>query len=526
MLHLRWLSFLACLLGLLSGPLSGTLSAQDEAKALAAFQKAFKAGKVVVPVAERQSALQAIQGLDGKKPAEALIEACEATDEELARTDAERATIAEEITRLVRGQETAESRNLPQADFAKYNALKEQMGRLREHADALRGLHQELLTAVQKLRDKEALRHLLRNVAGNKKQPLPLKIAAARAAGFGAQDVMDDLAEALKRAREPEEQVALLDGVALAGPVAKLHGDLVIGLLDHKEEAVRERAALALARIALPTAVEPMIKLLGRSSGQTALRIASALEVLTGEQHGANVGAWFAWWQSEGPKVLAGERDLGKGIPSHRKTTDKNYYFGIPQDQSQGILYVLDCSGSMKAPVDFKVEQGTTAAGGSQDTKTTRLEACKKELIQALQRLRPEQKFGVLYYNDLPFLWQPKMLPATKENVAQAVAAVQKLQPAQSTNIHDSLEMGFGLVGRGSKDKYYGVELDTIFLLTDGSPTTPDGKLDSTEKIIAGVRSWNVLKRITIHCIGIGKGLNEPFLSQLASENGGEFKKF
>jgi hypothetical protein len=86
--------------------------------------------------------------------------------------------------------------------------------------------------------------------------------------------------------------------------------------------------------------------------------------------------------------------------------------------------------------------------------------------------------------------------------------------------------MGFSLTGRGSHDKHYGVAVDTVFLLTDGSPTKPDGKLDSTEKIVNAVRAWNPLKRVTIHCIGIGKGLNQGFLRQLASENGGEFKQY
>ena len=118
------------------------------------------------------------------------------------------------------------------------------------------------------------------------------------------------------------------------------------------------------------------------------------------------------------------------------------------------------------------------------------------------------------------------MLPASKANIARAQEFVRELTHASSTNIHDSLELGFGLAGRGVYDKYYGTELDTIFLLTDGSPTKPDGSLDSTEKILVAVQSWNPLKRVTIHAIAIGKNLNDSFLRQLARENGGEFKRF
>jgi hypothetical protein len=248
-------------------------------------------------------------------------------------------------------------------------------------------------------------------------------------------------------------------------------------------------------------------------------RVVAAVEVLTGEEFGDNIGAWKSWWQQEAPAFVKGDRELGKGIPSNRKATNEFYYFGIPQDQSDSILYVIDCSGSMKKMV-------TMESGAAAGQETSRLEACKAELIRALGLLRPTQKFAILWYNDLPHWWEQEMQPATKKAIERAQEHVSKFRPASSTNIHDSLEQAFTLVGRGGRDNAYEVLIDTIFLLTDGSPTTPDGKLDSTEKILVGVRSWNALKRVTIHCIAIGKDLNEKFLRDLASENGGEFKQY
>jgi hypothetical protein len=254
------------------------------------------------------------------------------------------------------------------------------------------------------------------------------------------------------------------------------------------------------------------------------VRVVEALEVLTGQKFGANVGSWQAWYAAEG-KAIQDPDTLGKGKPgtAARKEQNRNYYFGIPQSDSSSIFYVIDCSGSMTAPIELKLDHGT---GTAETEKTTRLEGCKQELCRALQRLRPEQKFGILWFNDLPHLWEPKIQPATKEAVARAQAFVQTLKAASSTNIYDSLQNCFGMVGRGARDKWYGVELDTIFLLTDGSPTTPDGKLDSTDKILTGVREWNPLKRVVIHTIAIGKDVNVPFLQQLARDNGGEFKQY
>lgn len=78
---------------------------------------------------------------------------------------------------------------------------------------------------------------------------------------------------------------------------------------------------------------------------------------------------------------------------------------------------------------------------------------------------------------------------------------------------------------RAARDRYYGAELDTIFLSTDGSPTRVDGRPGSTGKIVLAGRTWNPLQRVTIHTIGIGGQLDDAFLAQLARENGGEYKK-
>lgn len=503
-----------------------TAMAQDESKAIAEFQQACRVPKKGAPAAVevRQAALRALAGFDSEKAAAALVEGHRNVGAELDDLDGRRQACSEELARILRGQEGSGTRTFPPDVRARHDELRQQMVELRQRADAVRALQLEVGEAIAKLRRKDSLLFLLQKVVGNKKDGLPVRLCAGRAIGGGAADVMEELAMALQRAREPEELLPLLDAMALAGRTAQLHTTPLLGLLQHKEEAVRERAALALAKIAVPEAIEPVIALLARSSGQTQARIAAALEVLTRQQFGLNVGAWQAWWAAEGKAFVAAGPALGGGTPSHRKQTDKNYYFGIPQDQSTGIVYVIDCSDSMKAPVDFKPPTTTSAGGG--DGKQTRLDACKQELIRALGLLQPTQKFAILWYNDMPHWWQRKMLPGSKENIEAAQAFVRTLKHASSTNIHDSLEQSFALVGRGVRDKYYGVEVDTIFLLTDGSPTKPTGELDSTEKILTSVRAWNPLRRVTIHTIGIGNGLNEPFLAQLARENGGEFKKF
>ena len=304
--------------------------------------------------------------------------------------------------------------------------------------------------------------YLLKKVTGSKKAELPLRLAAGRAIGGASSEVIEELATAVSRAKKAPEQIVLLDAMALAGEAAQVHATPVIKLLSSKEDAVAERAALALAKIAVPEAVAPMITLLSRSTGQMKLRVASALEVLTGEQHGDNIGAWNAWWKVEGPGFRSSGRALGAGTPSHRKKTNDNYYFGIPQADSKSILYVIDCSGSMRAPVKMK--------GGTGDT--TEMEACKTELVRGLGKLQPTQSFAIIWHNDLPHFWEDKILPPTRPTSPER-RFPRGLSHASSTNIHDSLELGFGLAGRGSYDKYYGTELDTVFSLLTARPPSP-----------------------------------------------------
>jgi hypothetical protein len=490
------------------------LPAQDEARTLAALDKAFTPppkGKATLD--EQSAALAATAGLDSAKVAAALVDAWSAVAATLADIDTQREAVAKEVA-VLEAEAEANGRTLPMDKHKRLTALKPDLATWRTRSDDMQALLAKVGLRIGELRRRDSALWLLQRAVPNKKLPLPLKLAAAKALGATAGEIGEDLANALTRTKETDEQVVLLDALGQAGRAAQAFATPALALLASKEEVVAERAALALAKLAVADAIGPMIELLARLDGQTRIRVGGALEVLTGQQFGIHVASWQAWFQAEGAAFAASGK-AGTGSRSKPKGSDK-YYFGIPQDQSHSILYVIDCSGSMTAKVQLPGTQ----------RETTRIEASKAELVRALEKLKPDQKFAILWYNHEPHFWEPKLQLASKEAVTRAQAFVKTLQAAGSTNIFESLERGFGLVGRGARDKYYGMELDTIFLMTDGSPTRPDGQLDSTDKILAGVRAWNPLQRVTIHCIAIGKDLNVQFLRQLAEENGGEFKQF
>ena len=199
---------------------------------------------------------------------------------------------------------------------------------------------------------------------------------------------------------------------------------------------------------------------------------------------------------------------------------------GIPQNGSS-IVYVVDASLSMKVPVDFNVP-GLTIAGGGE---ATRLDACKAELLRALTGLLPEQKFNIVYFHETAGRFRPDPVPATPENINAARSFVRNLEMKFATNIHDGLFEAFADLAQDLRRRPLGDGIDTVFLLTDGQPANlvppslrPGGaqtRGDSAQKLLAMIDDADPLDRVVLHCIGIGRGLNQRLLRALAAARGG-----
>lgn len=546
------LSILASTLLLVQAATAGP----DESKAIKAFQRAFRVAKGSEPnTSARLATLQALAEYDSEKVAKALVKVFVTVDAEVRAIDAQRHAEGEELQLIVEGRTTGGRFVFSSAaQQARWRQLKLNLVTLRKLVDVRRETLSQIGQVLSERQDPKAVTWMVKTVSGAKKHVLYLKIKIAQAAGGVGVPVLPAILKAIGKAKRPDELAALLTGIGLMGKAAGSGADTVIELLKHKAPIVREHAALALSTICDPKAIEPMIDALGRSFGQSKKRIGAYLEALTRQKHGSSAPTWKRWFAAEGAKYLAGEAQLGGGVPSSRKkTTEENYYFGIPQD-GESIIYIIDSSGSMKAEVKLRLPKSKRGSGrrsGGTSAKmekkpgekkadkktTTRLEACKAELIRALGLLEPKTMFNVIWYSELPHQFKLGMVQAKPSTVKVAQDWVRKLQPSGSTNIHDSMQMGFRLTGQiagadgsmpgpltGKKQKR--AAPDTIFLLSDGSPTLPNGEFDSTEKIIKAVRKWNALKSVVVHCIGIGRGVNERFMKKLATENGGEFKRF
>jgi hypothetical protein len=211
----------------------------------------------------------------------------------------------------------------------------------------------------------------------------------------------------------------------------------------------------------------------------------------------------------------------------------------------------------------------------------TRWDLAREQLRISLTRLTPDKHFSIVWFGtESGTLDACKgMIKATRGNIDRVIAELDSIQVVVKdkltgdelkispdgklrgkTNLHSGLLRGFSLAGKGlvANDAYVDPEAlvegcDTIFLLSDGAPSWDDfhivdkdygedkvvldteynkeaprtptiqyhGPYDNDEWLVEDVKRMNVLRRIKIHCIGLGEA-NMRLLERLAEIGNGQ----
>jgi Mg-chelatase subunit ChlD len=189
--------------------------------------------------------------------------------------------------------------------------------------------------------------------------------------------------------------------------------------------------------------------------------------------------------------------------------------------ESDRVLFVLDFSGSMAEPVTLK-GTGTGAGAGQTATKAALVVQELKRLIMSL----PDGALvNLIVFSDAVRVWRQEggrpALVKIDDNARDDLLGnfLDSLRPAGPTNLYDALDKALDFGGRGLHDKYYAAGFDTLYVITDGAPST--GPVVDKQEIRRRVRETNQLRRIAIHCITFGDKNDTDFLGPLATENGG-----
>lgn len=299
---------------------------------------------------------------------------------------------------------------------------------------------------------------------------------AVRVAAMGALATKRDeglLAKAIALLTRPPEDFALV--TAALGTLRRLH--------------VRE-------------GIEPLIDFLAREDiGRLREDAHLALLSLTGQAHGPYADPWRLWWQ-ESKKDFVLPKD--PAAPGRVDGPGEGVTFYDIHTFSDRVLFIVDISGSMD-----KVD------GDPQGR--TKWDIAEQQLKGAIHGLDAHAVFNVVFFNHGVVAWQRKVQPASENVKSQLEKWVDGTAPVGGTNIHDALEMGFGMAQQATGRPI----LDTVFFLTDGKPTA--GKIQDPQAILESVRQWNATAQLRLHAIGIGSDHDVEFMKELARIGDGQY---
>ena len=236
-------------------------------------------------------------------------------------------------------------------------------------------------------------------------------------------------------------------------------------MLEDPRAQVRQAAAATCERLKIAGAAEMLIRLVEADPRLRTRHDASkALAAISGRDLGLDAAAWRRWHKQQSGDVKPG-----------RMTVARYYKFGIYSDR---VLFVVDTSGSMNWSYHFKPK---------------RIEVARTQLDRVLRTIAKNALVNVMTYSDKVRLWQKQEVVADTKNIQRAVAWSQKVlaRPSGDTHTFKALEKAFER----------NPQFDTIYFLSDGSPT--DGDYISPEGIVYSVRAWNRYRRARINTIAL-----------------------
>ncbi len=257
------------------------------------------------------------------------------------------------------------------------------------------------------------------------------------------------------RARERLER-AVRQAYGDRAPELRSAALLALGALDASEQRARALAALEdPARAVRLQAIEVLRtgpdrtvalalaeRLASEETDRVAWRIVDSLRATSGLRHPGDPRPWRDWANGLPEDWLGNALTLDEGAEPEGRS--RASFGGLPV-VSDALCFLVDFSGSLW----FERSDGSV-----RKTFADRL------LKQALEALPPEARFNVIPYTGVPHPWRPALVPATEENVRDALAWFEACTERGSGNVYDAARLALD-----------DPAVDSIVCLTDGAPT-------------------------------------------------------
>lgn len=387
---------------------------------------------------------------------------------------------------------------------------------------------------LAKMRDPAVLKYLSGEMAGNTRFTAEQRAPFISALGkMKTPEAAAQLVALRGKARAIEDKVALAEAMEANGD-----GSLVetwLAELKVPIHLVQIPAIRALARKMAAKGVPGLIALVGSDHPEVDWWAQQALIGMTGEDFGSDAKDWQRWWTANQTQPLKGK---GLGSEAVKKSGSVEVktptYYGI-KFQSKRVIFIIDISGSMGAPVkeDLKkppqesLDKVPAAMRYDWSKIRDRLDLATAHLVYTIAHLDQRTWFNVFYYAAGNRAWQPKLVQATTANKVAAIEHVKKLRAGGGTNIYEALEQAFNIPPQGTVEGRVKEGVDTIFLMTDGEPTS--GKLttashkDYRERFVQAVQQWNVGRKVKVYTVGVGDEADSKLLNMIAQATGGTY---
>lgn len=410
-----------------------------------------------------------------------------------------------------------------------------------------------VVDAISRMNDADSRKEIIAGITDRDASVASACIDAARKGRW--RDAWDALVSAFDSSKDAG--VRILAVTALRTMDASRALPVLARAINDEHYMVRSQAVIGLRATRSAEAVEALINRLDQEpAGRLKWDIVYALQDITGKgEYGAEATTWRAWWNANrgnfqpAPPSNPGQgssEDGGSGASANLQDSHKTgAFYGIPI-RTKHPVFVVDRSGSMLVsadPNDPQVDAGGQPIMPPPGHKS-RWQVCQDELVQAVKGLPEDGTFAVVHFSTNAEKFEDgKVFEANDRNKARLEQVVRALQADGLTNIYEAFQFAFEICTGGKLDGVRPVitgksettlNADTIFFLTDGSPTvgqsingvapTNPPNQQYSPLLLEEICKWNETRGIIIHTVCIGEG-DVNFLSELAKRNRGSFRK-
>ncbi len=320
--------------------------------------------------------------------------------------------------------------------------------------------------------------------------------------------------------------ISIADAVATFKTKDKQATLLTVPRIDHPAWQIRVTACRALAAYGTAECMDALIAQFEKERGRLERELHAALKAVSGDDLGKRASTWAKWWANQ--KKLHGGFDPNPPPPASdgeryaqpkKRNPDDPHYYGR-RIFSRSVGFVFDTSGSMDK--NIKISSGASTQLGDIPTSGTRMQVAKQVLADAIKKLKPKVRFNLVFFSTDVRPWKKTLVPASSGNTNSAAGAIMSAPAAGETNIHGALKAALGLHGLPTVSAKLLNIPDTVYFLTDGSPTR--GEITATPELLGWFRNVNRFGKVKLHVVAFGNlGVDLEFLRGLAAAGGGDF---